>query len=493
MSAALGQSRRYSRVQLVAADSDWSVADAMATDPSFNKAVSVVGVHYPCGWLSDTETCPASPDALKAQALGKPLWASEDGSQQYDNGSFALARMLNRQYIQEKVTAAINWSLISSWYSTLPFSGAGLMLADQPWSGSYTAGTSLWTVAQTTQFAQPGWRYIDSADGMLTSGGSYVTLRSPHTGDYSTVVETTDATASQTAHFTVGGGLSTGAVHVWATDLRSDNPALQFQHVADIQPRDGSFSATLAPGYVYTFSTTTGQHKGTATASARAAQSLPFTQDFERTAPGTSPADFSDLNGAFQAEPCIGRKGTCLQQVVTQQPVAWFDGDSFPWGTVFGLSARSWRSTGTSHRASADFQKNSYWRHRGKLDVPKERFISYPDASPDSDAKSLLIWLIGERSSTDGWETARAGPTPTMATSPPNGSPAPSPKTTSATGTHLGQAAVVVGDSEFDIELLGLTTRTFRDAMGYSQTSSLKLRRPGLWNERELRESRSST
>ncbi|MBO0801655.1 MAG: BREX-2 system adenine-specific DNA-methyltransferase PglX [Nocardiopsaceae bacterium] len=72
--------------------------------------------------------------------------------------------------------------------------------------------------------------------------------------------------------------------------------------------------------------------------------------------------------------------------------------------------------------ASADFSKNSYWRHRGKLDVPKERFISYPDASPDSDSKSLLLgwagWdhrqqaaalveLIEDRSSTDGWETDR--------------------------------------------------------------------------------------
>jgi hypothetical protein len=72
--------------------------------------------------------------------------------------------------------------------------------------------------------------------------------------------------------------------------------------------------------------------------------------------------------------------------------------------------------------SSADFQKNSYWRHRGKLDVPKERFISYPDASPDSDSKSLLIgwagwdhrqqadaliWLISERSGVDGWDTER--------------------------------------------------------------------------------------
>ena len=336
-------SHGYGDVQLVAGDNGWEVAPAMEKDPAFNAAVSVVGVHYPCGWLSDAKTCPAPPDALEAQKLGKPLSAGEDGSQQYDNGSFALARQLNRQYVQEKMTSAINWSLISSWYSTLPYSGAGLMLADQPWSGGYKTAKSIWTVAQTTQFAQPGWRYIDSASGMLASGGSYVTLRSPHTGDYSTVVETTDATESQTARFTVGGGLSTGTVHVWATDLRSDNPARQFQHVADVDPHNGAFSATLEPGFVYTSSTTTGQHKGTATTPARAPQPVPFTQNFEHTAQGAAPTGFSDLNGAFQAEPCTGRKGTCLRQVVTQQPVPWYDGDSFPWATVFG-DPQSWRN-----------------------------------------------------------------------------------------------------------------------------------------------------
>ncbi len=74
---------------------------------------------------------------------------------------------------------------------------------------------------------------------------------------------------------------------------------------------------------------------------------------------------------------------------------------------------------------SADFQKQSYWRHRGKLDVPKERFISYPGASPDGDQDSLLIgwagWdhkdqataligLIEDRSTTDGWDTGHLVP-----------------------------------------------------------------------------------
>ncbi|MFI0411530.1 BREX-2 system adenine-specific DNA-methyltransferase PglX [Actinomadura sp. 3N508] len=73
---------------------------------------------------------------------------------------------------------------------------------------------------------------------------------------------------------------------------------------------------------------------------------------------------------------------------------------------------------------SADFAKNSYWRNRGKLDVPKERFISYPGASPDGDKTLLLGWagwdhaqqahalvtLIEERTTRDGWELERLMP-----------------------------------------------------------------------------------
>ncbi|MFE9920228.1 BREX-2 system adenine-specific DNA-methyltransferase PglX [Streptomyces sp. NPDC005774] len=67
---------------------------------------------------------------------------------------------------------------------------------------------------------------------------------------------------------------------------------------------------------------------------------------------------------------------------------------------------------------SADFTKNSYWSHRGKLDVPKERFISYPGASLESDTSLLLGWagwnhrdqadalvgLVRSRVEDGGWE-----------------------------------------------------------------------------------------
>jgi hypothetical protein len=48
---------------------------------------------------------------------------------------------------------------------------------------------------------------------------------------------------------------------------------------------------------------------------------------------------------------------------------------------------------------SADFRKNSYWQARGKLDVPKERFILYPDAGRETDPTPLLGWA--------GWDHAQ--------------------------------------------------------------------------------------
>jgi hypothetical protein len=41
---------------------------------------------------------------------------------------------------------------------------------------------------------------------------------------------------------------------------------------------------------------------------------------------------------------------------------------------------------------SGDFARTAYWRHRGKLDVPKERFVSYPGLGRDGDASQLLGW-----------------------------------------------------------------------------------------------------
>ncbi|MGH7860434.1 MAG: BREX-2 system adenine-specific DNA-methyltransferase PglX, partial [Candidatus Binatia bacterium] len=53
--------------------------------------------------------------------------------------------------------------------------------------------------------------------------------------------------------------------------------------------------------------------------------------------------------------------------------------------------------------SSKDFKKQSYWRLRGKLDVPKERFVSYPGCEREADPTTVVAWA--------GWnhlEQARA-------------------------------------------------------------------------------------
>src|SRR5699024_9185118 len=72
---------------------------------------------------------------------------------------------------------------------------------------------------------------------------------------------------------------------------------------------------------------------------------------------------------------------------------------------------------------SADFRKTSWWQARGKLDVPKERFVLYPDAGRSTDPTALLGWagwdhaqqslalatIIGARE-TEGWEDEQLVP-----------------------------------------------------------------------------------
>ncbi|MFC9329223.1 ricin-type beta-trefoil lectin domain protein [Kitasatospora sp. NPDC057015] len=302
----------------------WAITDDMVSDPTFAASIDVVGQHYPCGYLGSYASCPSSANAL---STGKPLWASENGSQDYNTGATAVARAINRDYIDGKMTSYMNWPVVAALYPNLPFSTDGMSLANQPWSGAYSIGRTTWVTAQTTQFAQPGWQYIDSASGYLggqQANGSYVTLKSTNNSDYSSIIETVDAKSAQTVNFSVTGGLSTGQVHVWATNLNSANPADHFVHTQDVTPSGGSYSLTLQPGYVYSVTTTTGQGKGTATSPAAAPLALPYSDTFETAAGSTSPKYFADMNGAFATVACGGgRAGTCLRQMAPTTPIRW--------------------------------------------------------------------------------------------------------------------------------------------------------------------------
>src|SRR5690606_5121896 len=50
---------------------------------------------------------------------------------------------------------------------------------------------------------------------------------------------------------------------------------------------------------------------------------------------------------------------------------------------------------------SADFRSTAAWRARGKLDVPKERFIAYPGVLRAGDSSPVIGWA--------GWDHADQG------------------------------------------------------------------------------------
>ncbi|MFK0110317.1 ricin-type beta-trefoil lectin domain protein [Streptomyces sp. NPDC091217] len=318
----------YSGVRIVGDDSGWGVADDMANNSAFDDAVSVIGAHYPCagGDGGSADTCSST---TTAKNNGKPLWASENGSLDMDAGAPALIRSIVRGYVDARMTAYLNWPLVAAIYPNLPYGTVGLATANSPWSGHYAIGENTWATAQVTQFAQPGWTFIDSASGYLGGSepnGTYVTLKSPGGSDYSTVLETTTAGAAQTVDVQVKGGLSTGAVHVWATRVNSPSTATDFVHTQDITPTGGAYSLTLQPGWIYTVTTTTGQGKGTATAPADHALALPYSDAFDTYATGTEATYLSDMQGAFEARPCAdGRSGQCVQQVTPVKPIEWQD------------------------------------------------------------------------------------------------------------------------------------------------------------------------
>ncbi|MBB5827317.1 ricin-type beta-trefoil lectin domain protein [Micromonospora carbonacea] len=317
----------YAGVKLIFGDDypgSWNPANVAVNNAALRNAIDVIGGHYPCGYLAAQTTCTVSANAT---ATGETLWNSEGGSQDYNDGAKPLARGINRGYLDGRMTAYINWNLIGATTTNIPWATVGLMLANQPWSGWYAVGKNAWTLAHTTQFTAPGWKYLDSSSGYIggaRNNGSYVSLKSPNNTDYTTVVETMDATAAQTLDLTVTGGLSTGSVRVWSTNLNSNNTADHFVRGADITPSGGRYSLTVQPGRVYTITTTTGGGKGTATSPPQGQLSLPYSDNFDSYPAGKLARYLQDNQGAFETAACGGgRAGMCLRQSSPMAPITW--------------------------------------------------------------------------------------------------------------------------------------------------------------------------
>jgi hypothetical protein len=322
----------------------WSIVDAMAKDPELKASVDIVGVHY--SLVDGKYTTPPN-----ARTIAQPLWSSEDQpntgsgpivSREWAIGGRILARLYNRNYIEGGFTKTEIWSPVTSYYDVLAAPNSGLMYANTPWSGYYNVQGTIWATAHTTQFAQPGWQYLETASGLLPEGGSYVSLKSPGNKNWSVVVETIDAKQPQRVTLEVKGGLPDTTVHVWET-----NGNHTFEAVADITPKGGNISYIVDPDSLYTFSTTTGQGKGTAKPPDDNPFPLPYADNFEETEENHAARFLSDQDGAFEAHPCKHRSGRCLEQVITSKPT--------PWGPLPDPFTLAGDVTWSDYRVATDF------------------------------------------------------------------------------------------------------------------------------------------
>jgi hypothetical protein len=300
-----------------AARRDPDVSDFLAGHPAFRHAVAILGYHDMCRYPTIGLVCHI-PSA--ARASGKPIWATEIGALRPPGGAAALARAINNAFIQARITAMIEYPLITSMPAGLPEEDRGLIIASQPWTGSYQVSLITWVIAQTAQVTEPGWVHVAGASGQFGgSYGTYVAYEGPRRAAWSLVAQTSDAARPQTITVRLAGGLPGSVVHVRATNLRSRSPGDWFARHADIHPRAHVFSATLKPGYIYSFTTTTGQGKGKPVPQVPAAAPMPLPYSATRDTSG-EPWGLEPADGSFEYPTATS---TSFAQTTAGRPDFW--------------------------------------------------------------------------------------------------------------------------------------------------------------------------
>jgi galactosylceramidase len=291
----------------------------MLTDEKLRDSIDIISGH-----ILGTDA-PASADVQEMAArMYKPIWNTEEHV--YKKGfdcAISIVEAFNESFIRSGVTKVVNWYDIAGVYPVEPYSeDPAMILARSPWSGNYEIREALWGYAHYGQFTEVRWQYINGGQGELAGGGSFVSLKSP-SDDYSIIIETKEAKASQQIQFMIDGGLSTKGLSVWRSNARE-----QFIRQTDIKPMNGNLTLSVDSNSIYTLTTTTGQRKG-GFANVPVAKPFPFPyrESFDQySAPkvrGYLPKYTADIAEVFEIVGCPNRKGKCLRQVIPVAPISW--------------------------------------------------------------------------------------------------------------------------------------------------------------------------
>jgi len=302
----------------------------MNRDPELYNAIDVVGTHYPNGQGEQLyngktvyEQYGNTYKTIWKEALecGKPIWSQEDGPWAEDwNGAKGLIKVLIRNYVDSKIVKTISWSLITSYHDSIGIPSSGLMKANTPWSGNFVVKPVLWAMAHITQFAEPGWIYLEGgANGYLENGGSYTSLISPDKKDISIIIESVESNKDEKIRFNLLGEYGSKEFYVW----KSDSLNQFIKQPQKMKPENGVLSLKIDKGSIYTITTTTGQRKGDEkiTIPVKRNFQLPYSDNFESYFTEQLPKYTSDISGVFEIVQDKGNK--VLKQVVPAKGIEW--------------------------------------------------------------------------------------------------------------------------------------------------------------------------
>lgn len=342
----------YSSIKIVAADEvcTWNIADMMLGDSDLLKAVDVLGSHY-TSWSSQNAK-------LLADKYGKELWFSEasspmsyaQGTYRYDgtgsgmsdiNGVLDVANRIITMYPGGKMTLYEYQPAVAAYYDGVTYGQKQLIVANEPWGGSYYLDSGYYMSLHFSQFIKKGWAFIDDAcyaDGVVGGDGhavvdakySFMTASDTQTGDYSTVITNTTPEPI-TYNFKVC-NVDKAALNVYVWETRGPDGGEwnenYFRMTETITPAENNglytYSVTVTPYSMVTVSTLEhSQSEYEYKECSPEILSLPYKDDFEYkdypkdylSSRGNAPRYTTDQGGAFEVQNLNGRN--VLMQMIT--------------------------------------------------------------------------------------------------------------------------------------------------------------------------------
>lgn len=367
----------FKNTRIVAKDGDRDICDEVLLDPDYEKAVDIIGLHYPNDFDNYT-VC---------HSLKKPIWASEESSSYDDlNGAACWGRIITSHFVLNQMTSSIMWNLVGSYYHGTNWYASSLLTAVQPWSGYYEKDMPVvWATAHVTQFTRVGWRYLDngSGSGELPNGGYYTSLIDPDDKSQFTLIvvkisrDHASCTRPPLPDFDVASEVVTfnfqdfshekslQSLNVWYSNFETNATApTLFERQANIAVSgDGTFSLNVPVGSMFTLSTVGDATKGTFPSKGPTSEPsfpLPYKDDFQSYPLSGEAKYFADQIGAFEIHPSSSDENRLvMRQMVPRLPIGWSDHGSNGPMTLIGMLEWQDINIETDFLIPADAMKNT--------------------------------------------------------------------------------------------------------------------------------------